>query len=636
MNLNEETYNIDAAQLIGAKPVAEVNLSFPTKHLEDFGKLIHDEKFLALQKFRDQITYIITNYPHIKKSQIAKFFQCSRSSISFQYSVIKRGKKDNGRPPTLPENVMLECCNYICKCAEMHNPATICDIQNFLETNYEIFILPDTLRKALKRQRSLVIRKVTPIEESRMHIDEVQLNEYFETLASLINHIPADFVINLDESGFQKYVDARKSYIVLPENIDINHFPVQRNEKRITLLGAITASGRTLKPLLILGRKTIDLELFECGFTPDIVDYAYSATGYMTEDIFIKWINRTLIPYYNAIRVKHSKENQAGVIIMDNCSAHSSEIINEILITNGIFCMPLIPHSSHLTQMLDVGIFGTAKVNQQRIRGNSTLSIQTNQILKMIGAWRASTHPYAITSSFRACGINLYFDETDNTLKVIVDGVSSRLPSSAQQTERNQMSKKRIDIDSLWKPSLLEGISIYQTESEDSQSSSEVDFDISNFATEEGIHFWNDISKKMDQIINEESSDDDDDEYNETPVNRRGMNSISLNNLLNTNSNMYETNNNCRLEINNMASNNNCGIGMNNNFFNNRCPLEINNIGTNNNCGIGMNHNILNNNCGLEINNMASNNNCGIGMNHNTFNNRCPLEINNIGTNNNC
>ena len=50
MNPNEETYNIDAAQLIGAKPVAEVNLSFPTKHLEDFDKVIQDEKFIALQK----------------------------------------------------------------------------------------------------------------------------------------------------------------------------------------------------------------------------------------------------------------------------------------------------------------------------------------------------------------------------------------------------------------------------------------------------------------------------------------------------------------------------------------------------------------------------------------------------------
>ena len=66
--------------------------------------------------------------------------------------------------------------------------------------------------------------------------------------------------------------------------------------------------------------------------------------------------------------------------------------------------------------------------------------------------------------------------------------MSSRLPASVQQAERNQTSKKRIGFDNLWKPSLLEGISIYQTVCEYSQSSSEVDFDINHFETEEGIH----------------------------------------------------------------------------------------------------------------------------------------------------
>ena len=161
-----------------------------------------------------------------------------------------RAKKDNVRPPTLPENVMLECCNYIPKFAEIHNHAPICDIQNFLEINFEILILPNTLRKALKRQSSLVRPKVTPTEESKMHIDEVQLKECFDTVAHLINHISTDFAFNLDEPGFRKYFDATKSDIDLPENLDIKHFPVQRNEKRNTLLGAITASWRILIPLM--------------------------------------------------------------------------------------------------------------------------------------------------------------------------------------------------------------------------------------------------------------------------------------------------------------------------------------------------------------------------------------------------
>ena len=61
---------------------------------------------------------------------------------------------------------------------------------------------------------------------------------------------------------------------------------IDRNEKRVTLLGAICASEQTLKPLIIISRKTVDQGLFELGFTPENVDYSYSETWYMTNDIF--------------------------------------------------------------------------------------------------------------------------------------------------------------------------------------------------------------------------------------------------------------------------------------------------------------------------------------------------------------
>ena len=49
-----------------------------------------------------------------------------------------------------------------------------------------------------------------------------------------------------------------------------------RNEKCVTFLGAICTSGPTLKPLIIISRKTVDQELFELVSTPENVDYAYS------------------------------------------------------------------------------------------------------------------------------------------------------------------------------------------------------------------------------------------------------------------------------------------------------------------------------------------------------------------------
>ena len=87
----------------------------------------------------------------------------------------------------------------------------------------------------------------------------------------------------------------------------------------MTLLECIFASGKFLKPLVILFGQTIDAELFELGFTPDVVDLVFSETEYMTSEIFQTLIERTLIPYFNTICARKGKYEQKGVIILDNC-----------------------------------------------------------------------------------------------------------------------------------------------------------------------------------------------------------------------------------------------------------------------------------------------------------------------------
>ena len=65
-----------------------------------------------------------------------------------------------------------------------------------------------------------------------------------------------------------------------------------------------------------------------------------------------------------------------------------------MLSNNGIIKIPLIAHSSDKTQMLDIGVFGNTKMNQQRIHpSEQNLSNQTKQLVKLLGAWQVSTHP---------------------------------------------------------------------------------------------------------------------------------------------------------------------------------------------------------------------------------------------------
>ena len=99
---------------------------------------------------------------------------------------------------------------YVSKCWELGLPPTISDIQNYLETKNEIYILADTLRKYYKRNDLYEVKKLAPIENERIQVKSEDINLYFNHLSAAIDGIPASFVINLDESVFDKFVDASK------------------------------------------------------------------------------------------------------------------------------------------------------------------------------------------------------------------------------------------------------------------------------------------------------------------------------------------------------------------------------------------------------------------------------------------
>ena len=59
-----------------------------------------------------------------------------------------------------------------------------------------------------------------------------------------LGQIPAAFWVNLEETGFDSYVDARKSCRIAPAEYELNSIPVPvtRREKRAPLLAGIAAT----------------------------------------------------------------------------------------------------------------------------------------------------------------------------------------------------------------------------------------------------------------------------------------------------------------------------------------------------------------------------------------------------------
>lgn len=448
---SEEENEIDASKitntLIPAKNIPpDWHFHF---HLDETSTLApFIEEARQAPTFRRQIELLL--HLNLPLRTMARIFQCSVSSVQYQKAALAKTHHEPGRPTKFTSEVREQIMEFVHASLDERIPPTVEDIRRFIYDTFELEILPDTLRHWLRRRPEYVLQSVPPIEAARFNVDPDDISQYFEDLRKIIQDEPADLICNFDETGFDAFADATERYVVAPVERaeEARGYPVTRNEKRVTLLACITASGRRLKPLVISGRKTIDDELFELGYTPDDVMFPHSATGYMTSTIFAEWLEEVFVPYINEQRAVYGS-CAYGYALADNCTAHEGDMIDDIMTENGIYSIPLVSHSSDKTQMLDLGLFGTVKTAQSRIYLPDGLSTQTTQIARLLAAWGAVAHPPAITACWRQAGINPYWDPESGWLRVDVDARARKVTENASQNLRLPHSRKRTAIGSL-------------------------------------------------------------------------------------------------------------------------------------------------------------------------------------------
>jgi hypothetical protein len=76
-----------------------------------------------------------------------------------------------------------------------------------------------------------------PIEKKRLECNMSEIRSYFEILSENITGVPAGFVFNLDESGFQDWEDRRERMVITPSiyGADSIEISVDRDTKGSSL-----------------------------------------------------------------------------------------------------------------------------------------------------------------------------------------------------------------------------------------------------------------------------------------------------------------------------------------------------------------------------------------------------------------
>jgi hypothetical protein len=392
-------------------------------------QLIERTSFLKVKTLREQIEIAI---PLLRQAKYGKPFNFRElaifmhvqnpATIQQQWKKLTDGVKKNGRPSLLSSDMIFWMKATIISRYTAKRPISFPEIIDMVQIKYQITLSLDTLRHIIYGIPELKTVIGNPKDARLVFVSDEDLILWYKTMKILLKRIPAAFVFNMDETGCNEWVDSGKLTVVVPNTYEEDEIdvPVDRHSKRSTLTAAIAADGGVLKPFISVDRHTIDDDLLINGYFSSIVEIVHQENAFMSTYLFDQWANEIFFPSlkYKRLAVGY---NGNALLIMDGFSAHESEAFRNNCMKSKVIISYLVPHSSDVTQPLDLITFGGLKLRFRNSTNNSETTVQTDKIVRMMQAWATSTIPHKNVAAFKAAGLIPYINKVDRRVYLRVD-----------------------------------------------------------------------------------------------------------------------------------------------------------------------------------------------------------------------
>jgi len=259
-------------------------------------------------------------------------------------------------------------------------------------------------RRFYNRHPELRTRRQTPIAVARKdassNIEVLEL--YF--MKSVVDEkgIQIEDHWNMDETGFR--IGCGRAHTVVTRSLrGVLQMADPENRDYITAAEAASAAGESIPPMII----TKGINILARWIANDIDDdtlFNTSDTGYSNDDLAIDWL-------HHFIRCTRGKRKGRWILlIIDGFGSHMTLEFLDLATNNDIILFKLPPHSTHITQPLDVGVFQAYKSHHGRAvdravrRGDD--KFDRMEFFAAFQAFRAATFkPATLRHAFARTGI---------------------------------------------------------------------------------------------------------------------------------------------------------------------------------------------------------------------------------------
>lgn len=378
---------------------------------------LHLQADLAVAKtYMEQVSILVDSLrPAMSWAKIGKMFVPEKNSGTIM-DMYRRSKAETmpvGRPPKLTPEEISQLADEVAVRFYAQNPMTFLEMQCYVFEKFQKYVKRRSLYSIIRRSGFFKVAKAKVIEANRATVSPEQIQDFYNFIRqSGIEEVPPWAISNLDEVGCQKFVDARDSHIIVPAGVDGKEFelPVERNEKRSTLLACITLDGTYMKPLVIVDTANLTVDLTQAGFTKMVA--SVQPSGFITTELFDKWTRD--VYFKRVVKMRRKKHYECMFyLFLDGCSCHYSDDFLDDCSWYGVQPIFLPPHSSHLLQPLDLLIFALMKREQDETV-ISGMHPKSKQIAKMLTGYQKACTPANITAAFKRAGILKDVDAAQN------------------------------------------------------------------------------------------------------------------------------------------------------------------------------------------------------------------------------
>ena len=318
--------------------------------------------------------------------------------------------KPIGRPKILTEEDAQFLHNILHEMLTQKKYPTLRDLRQLLIENCQKVVSTDTIKNFIDQSADYKLIKGEPMDEKRVNVDQGVIDSYFVNLKNAVDGVPVSLVFNIDEAGEDDYVDTHSFKVIVPASHEGNviSIPVRRETKRATLVNCICADGTRLKPLMIIPRKTVDSHILK-RINANNVFIKFQEKGFANTQLIQFWFNEIFFPIVEQrLQEEQARSGYTGkaVLILDGFACHKKALEAFDLEEKRVEVIYLPPHSSHLTQPLDLVIFAAQKKLTTTGRHlNISLSTQADSLRRILNGIEISCTTENIVSAFEAAGI---------------------------------------------------------------------------------------------------------------------------------------------------------------------------------------------------------------------------------------